>query len=275
MADIPHGEWAAASCNYYSAWVDNYNATEHCGGDCHTGGSGAQNVFFARSTGDYKPGIGRAAICFDTSGISGDQEIYSAKLKGKYQFYASDQPDYDINTHIDFMKLSSLVCPGGTEEEVFAQIRGCTDVIAQLSVVKSVTTPTAFERVLGTSGIAHINKEGRTDIALRDEHDISVPPTDHTRAWVIFTELVLEVTYGEGLVVVTLPATLVTNVSMQMNGEITAGSASKRGFDWGESIASLPYECVEEGSFGVEEFSCKIFGLNPGTQYCFRAKALP
>lgn len=275
MAEFSLVVGAVSTCSYYDTWPEVYNAVEHIGNGCFAAGAGVPTATFMHSLSEKVMGIYRAAACFDTSSIPVGQTIYSAKLKGKYMYRTPWKAEYDIDTRVNFLKLSNLPCPGGSAAEAYASIRVCSDVIAQLYVAKTVTTQTAFERVFGTSGIAHINKGGRTDIAIRDIHDDPATPAEHTEAESRFYDLVLEVTYGEELIVVTLPATLVTNVSMQLNGEITAGSASKRGFDWGESIASLPYECVEEDSFGVEEFHCKIFGLNSGTQYCFRAKALP
>jgi hypothetical protein len=132
-----------------------------------------------------------------------------------------------------------------------------------------------YEIEFNAAGIASISKGGITKIAIKLDSDSATPPADDTVSGFNFGTLRLVITYEEAgaLTVVTLAATDATTESVVMNGEITQGSATKRGFDYGESSESLVSEWYEEGEFGVEEFSHEVTGLTPGQNFCHRAKA--
>jgi hypothetical protein len=78
------------------------------------------------------------------------------------------------------------------------------------------------------------------------------------------------------LTVYTLNSSDVHPTYATLNGTIVwlgGENADKRGFDYGTSPGVYDHEVIEEGSFGVGDYSLPITGLTPGAMYYFRAKA--
>ena len=92
------------------------------------------------------------------------------------------------------------------------------------------------------------------------------------------TQVYVEVDYTSWVlpIVSTSNATNVASSQATLNGNITntgGNNADKRGFEWGTSPGSYSGSWTESGSFGAGAFSHNITGLNPNTNYYFRAKA--
>lgn len=93
--------------------------------------------------------------------------------------------------------------------------------------------------------------------------------------WYYGSERSFQVAAAE-LTVWTLNASDVHPTYATLNGTIVClgiENADKRGFDYGTSPGVYTHEVVEEGSFGVGDFSLPITGLSPLSTYYFRAKA--
>ena len=72
------------------------------------------------------------------------------------------------------------------------------------------------------------------------------------------------------------PATVVSDDGAVLNGDITdtgGEDADERGFDWGEEPDVYTEQWTEQGTYGTGAFNHQISGLDPNTQYYFRAKA--
>jgi len=224
--------------------------------------------------------IARGMACFDTRAIPVDAVISSVVLKGKLLYYRFYGHASSISSYLKVFRAANppMDEAGGYESaDSFWQYLSGLDILVMTVFVAVAWPPSEidFQGSLGNVGIASIVKNGYTYFGAKESRDVPTPPTADTCAGGRFTEMSLDITYGtaEDLLVVTLPATEVTKDLLTMNGGITQGAATKRGFDYGESEDALVNEWYEEGTYGIGEFSKALTGLTPGQNFCHRAKA--
>jgi len=222
--------------------------------------------------------IWRTLHVFDTSSIPSDAVISNVSLAVHmtYKFIVAD-PSRDAL--VDVLRASNPPVVGADEATIGIFLReNCTLTLGTIYVPKGGSD--TYTVNLGDAGCASIAKGAgaRTGLAYRIREDRSAVdlPTCPSRAGVrIDNQPTLTITYGtaDDLTVVTLNPTGVTTTSVTMNGEITAGAATKRGFDYGEVSGALADEWYEEGTFGTGTFEKEITGLTPGQNFCYKAKA--
>lgn len=226
--------------------------------------------------GSFGYGVRRGSVYFDTTALPADAAISAAKitLRGVFTGFhvAVGTPVMDVIHCVRAPGLSYPVTDGSSE---FRYLRGCGVKLGGLLISPSMDSTADYEIPFNAAGIASIIKAGITKIGFRADSDTPGGPYEGTRSAFRMDTFFLVVTYEEAgaLKVVTLPATDVTKDALTVNGGITQGTATKRGFDWGESADALINEWYEEGTFGVEEFSHAVTGLTPGQEFCHRAKA--
>jgi len=216
---------------------------------------------------------------FDTRLVPAGAYISNVKLCG--DAYCNDTNPLAISASMKFYRETSppndivVGSPGSLWTEWWEYIGDLGILLGSVYIPYHQLTPVAVEIELGGVGIASIVKGGYTYIGCKIAQDSPTPPTPTTRAGLRMDNCLLKVTYSteEELVVVTLPATEITKESLTVEGEITKGAATKRGFDWGEASDALINEWYEEGTYGTGEFSHELTGLTPGQHFCHRAKA--
>lgn len=221
---------------------------------------------------------------FDTSGIPEGAVISEVIWTGYYDYYSGFGPyeccDNPLSGHVLFLRAPDpeAYLPVGAEKHgLCGYLRDLGILIGGVYVPSSADGKgeIPFEITFNDAGIASIVKGGATYIGLKCQFDtISGPPDNHFQ-WIRIGITGLSITYGEAsdLTVITLPATGVTKNSVTINGGITAGAATKRGFDYGEGGELLINEWYEEGTYGIGEFSHDLTDLTPGQNFCHRAKA--
>lgn len=266
---ICHGAWGGGP------WSDLYNYT---GTVYLEVPSNYDDAGYSWKTGDMS-GIVRSAGYIDTSGVPANAVISQVKIKGdaKFALPSTNYTHYSVTTtvhaYMQFLRLSTIPT---TNAQRYTYAKDALVAYGQLYVPTNMTSWTAFEVTLNDFVLGDIVKGAgaQTPFAIREIQDTSSTPLSDTGAVAFLNNIQLEVTYDTvpgALQVVTLPATEITKTTMTINGEITAGSACKRGFDWGEGTA-MDNEWYESGTFGIGEFSRGITGLTEATRYCFRAK---
>lgn len=221
--------------------------------------------------------ISRCAAEFDTSGVPTTSAISKVVLKGQIKFSTTTGGGSPVDTYVNLCRLSPPDLSGSDDDDLWAvyiAVRDANINYGYVMIPPTISEWTNFEVTLNDYAIAAINKGGSTWIAFKLMVDVPTPPDNGTRGGITHRYLSLDVTYGTvpgALQVVTLPATEITKTTATLNGEIIAGSACKRGFDWGEDDA-MDNEWYEEGTFGISKFSHGITGLTEDARYCFRAK---
>ena len=270
-----------SSVQWKSSWILTYDATTGAGGGC---GWGIEVGYCHIPIKNYRA-IFRHASAFDTSVIPVDASITAVKLSGTigWNGVGLDQADYaqyGIGSYLRFVRVPNFptICPGsGKAGEIHSCLRNCDiEVANRLHLLKLAYGETFdIEVEFNSVGIATIEKSGITIIGVRSVSDTPTEPPANTASGCTLRDKKLHITYdtGEELIVVTIAATAVTKNSLTMNGEITQGAATKRGFDWGESSDALINEWYEEGTYGIGEFSHDLTDLTPGQNFCHRAKA--
>lgn len=225
--------------------------------------------------------IFRSGIAFDTTGLPSDAAISSAKVTLQARFYHWMHADFTaVSDVIMLYRAPALDLPNAEPPgSDFGYMRGCNVYLGGLLIHPGMEDYAYYEIELNAAGMASIVPGGITRICMKANSDTPTAPTRKTYFGCGLTEQTLVVTYehaGE-LKVITLLPTDATKDAATLNGEITQGVASYRGFDYGESgegaAEDLTSEWYEEGTFYPEEFSHGITGLTPGAKYCFRAKA--
>lgn len=221
--------------------------------------------------------IKRLCMVMDTTAIPVGATITQAIFKGYY--YQEYTGGYTfLPDHIILYRATGIVLDNALAG--YRYIRDCNIELGRFYASLVGGQETFFEVTLNSIGREAINKGGYTNIAFMLNRDISThPPDDTWSPWIFYDsaakKIELEITYSDvpgDLTVVTLAATEITKTTATLNGEITAGLACKRGFDWGEGEA-MDNEWYEEDSYGLGTFSHDITGLTEDTEYCFRAKA--
>lgn len=224
----------------------------------------------------------RGFVVFDTSIIPSDAVISSAYL---YSYLSSSSLIKN-----DWGSYVTLVIQDGSQVYPSLPIVA-TDFNKELysvecgsvNVATTFTTPGWVPITLNAAGIARIGKGAgaytRFAVRFREDIDNSEPSgtgsmyfkASNTEGY--RDKLVITYTSADTLVVVTLDPTGTTTESITMNGEITAGMATKRGFDYGDASDNLDSEWYEEGTYGLGTFEKEVTGLTPGQGFCYKAKA--
>jgi len=145
-----------------------------------------------------------------------------------------------------------------------------SEMITPLDTERRIATVT-----LNEAGLATITNVGFTKFALRCGLDHAAGPFDGAGWGVFVRDILLRVVVSTEteLLVQTLAASALATTSCTLNGQILQGTATKRGFDWGDASDNLTEEWYEEGEFFALPFSHDITGLTPGQALCHRAKA--
>ena len=226
--------------------------------------------------------LGRCIYIFDTSAIPAGSYISQAILKGTVSHWNPGTVGGTIDTvstQIQLLRATGYPAGGSGQCDGNSAYRFVKDLWAlygQLYVGPEFSNY-SFEVLLNDYILTDIVGGGTTPIAMRVSQDILTTPTLYTTGGCRFhplTNITLEVTHSTvpGIfTIITLAATDVTKTTATLWGEITAGQASKRGFDWGVGTA-MDNEWYESGTFGLGQFSHDITGLTEDTEYCFRAK---
>ena len=281
---------------------DVYRARYHCWGSRCDGAYGSQekwsNMYNGTDSDSYKTTcsdvvctsfhdtlsgwLNRVIVGFNTSAIPDDAVISQVVVKGNYRWYhcAASRGD-ELSTTAKFMRASSP--PSGIFDigdpspcsSAWQYLRDLDIYLGEQYVeVDPTFTFKPLSVTLNSYGIASINKSGYTYIAIIDNDDTPIYPT-YGRWGFDFEDLSLDITYGtsEDLTVVTLQPTDIDTASLTMNGEITQGAATKRGFDYGSASGELDNEWYEEGTYGKGTFEKEITNLTPGQDFCYKAKA--
>jgi len=258
---------------YANSWSEAYYADES---DQANKGSYIAMGWWARP--DGKGDIDRGGLFFDTTALPAGIAISSAKITCLVRF-AVTGPPADSTPVADVAKLYRA--PGlyygypGYKSD-YGYLRDCGIYCGGLLITPGMQPDmVACEIPLNAAGIASIVSGDYTIFGIKADSDKAASPPLDTTWRFQGDDFLLVVTYEEAgvLKVVTIAATDVTKNSLTVNGQITQGAATKRGFDWGVSAAALINEWYEEGTFGVEEFSHAVTDLTPGQDFCHRAKA--
>ena len=226
--------------------------------------------------------IRRAGAAFDTSDIPVGANINSVHLVGikRYSHEAIGYPS-SLDEITRIVRAADLTFPGVSANLPY--LRGCHVDLGHISVPAG-TGHTAFDVALNAAGLASIVCGGTTKLGFRTIYDKlgygdGHPPNETAAGNQIYsryetTYLELQINYDEepGCTVETLDPADLTKISVTLNGQITAGQATKRGFDWGEGEA-YDQGWYESGTFGIGTFSHEVTGLTLGTEYCYKAKA--
>ena len=225
--------------------------------------------------------IRRSIASFDTSAIPDDADISSVIVKGTYWWYCGADVTDPLSTTVKFMRASSPPSGIFTASDP-STCSTCWAFLRDLSIYlgeQYVAADTDYTRyvlsvTLNSYGIATINKSGYTYIGMLLNDDAPIAP-DHGSRGIEIQDISLDITYGtsEDLTVVTLQPTDVATTSLTMNGEITQGAATKRGFDYGSASGELDNEWYEEGTYGKGTFDHEVTGLTEGQDFCYKAKA--
>jgi len=221
----------------------------------------------------------RAFLVYDTSSIPSDAVITAAEI----QAYT----DVTIrNDYGSFVPLTVLY--GASTYPHYPIVAADFDKSHYALIIGNVSIPTNtpagswLSIPLNASGLARIEKGSgaKSRFCIRLDRDVdNNPPTSDGEFHVKLShnlnkpKLVITYTSSESLLVSTLAFTDVTKESLTMNGGITSGLATKRGFDYGAISGALSEEWYEEGTFGPGAFSKEITGLTPGQEFCCKAKA--
>ena len=230
--------------------------------------------------------IHRAGLCFDTREFPAGAVISSAKIKLSIKFTSlaggcggSDDCPYPVMDALKLYRAPSLDFESSAAAKSdYGYLGGCGIYLGGLLVTPGMVDEVDCEIPLNAAGIASIISGDYTKFGMKADSDTPSSPSLGTHWGTYFNNdtILLEITYeaAGALKVVTIAATDVTKNSLTVNGQITQGTATKRGFDWGLSAVALINEWYEEGTFGVEEFSHAVTGLTPGQDFCHRAKAM-
>jgi len=224
----------------------------------------------------------RSFLVWDTSSIPSDAIITAAEILAYVVPTGGIRNDYGSSIALDVLYGASAyphypIVPADYSKSHYALIIG-NAAIPTTANGEWVSIP------LNANGIARIEKGtgGKTRFCIRLDRDSeNNPPTSDGYIYVKLSfptedkqpKLVITYTSSQSLLVSTLAFTDVTKESLTMNGEITSGLATKRGFDYGAISGALASEWYEEGSFGPGAFSKEITGLTAGQEFCCKAKA--
>jgi len=228
----------------------------------------------------------RAFLVYDTSSIPSDAVITDAKIQawvGVNNLYSFVRNDFGGSSVALDVIDGALVYPhypivfGDYYRQHYSLILGGVSIPVSANE-EWIDIP------LNSNGIARIQKGtgGKTRFAIMLDWDAeNTPPTSDGYYYAklsysgydVEPKLVVTYTSSQTLLVQTNAFTNVTKTSLTMNGEITSGVASKRGFDYGAVSGALTDEWYEEGTFGPGAFTKEITGLTPGQEFCCKAKA--
>jgi len=226
----------------------------------------------------------RAFCVFDTSSIPSDANISYAVL----HLYIGDNSLNGVIRN-DFGDSVTIILQDGGgscphNPIVYGDFNKANYNISmgQIAFATSLPGQQYLDIALNAAGLARINKGAGaiTRICGRLAEDVNNNPTTATgyiflrAAPIDYTpQLIVTYTSSETLLVETHAATSITTTTATLQGEITQGEATKRGFDYGETSGALDNEWYEEGSFGLGTFEKEITGLTPGQNLCHKAKA--
>jgi len=230
--------------------------------------------------------IMRVGIPFSTASIPDSATITAATLRLKQDDSVSFQEKpFDVVV-VDGSDLNAT-----PELADYGKLLWSTTIFAMKNTTDMPEVGDAWRDFpLNVDGRAAINVSGTTKLALRHDDDrTGSEPTDYSCMWISFhsrnsgsanaPKLIVTYTYEVNTpVVLTEPATNVTNTSATLNSYLVSNGGDPEGcdvdFEWGTSASALNE--TEYGCSGVatgESCGSSISGLSNNTVYFFRATA--